>query len=331
MTLTSATFDKRSPRVNNVKDINVRFVSMNLFYKATHGNMLSSVSSLCIKSAYDMVNDNKRIDVCEWLKDELIDNLKKIKGDKKGTFRFGNFLVCLILYITKEVPDIGKKDFGFDIPIGKQLLDILNNMGENREKHINEHFQALKPQMKTRIRTSQAIVDKYQKEICFVIKKDEIWMEAVVPRTLWVTEMGYEIDDNIIETYTKALLEAPKEPSEKVFGNAETIESGIQSQKRVKKTKKIVRKGTRQAKAIKEDVLRKTGIKESEFEGLQPKVHLSPIATSSESDIPAEIKRVERKRKPSRAPSPTPRRTRQKQQAVRPPTMKLTPKKKKVK
>lgn len=81
--------------------------------------------------------------------------------------------------------------------------------------------------MKTRVRLSQAIVDKYRKEICFLIKKDEIWMEAVVPRTIWVTEMGYEIDDNIIETYAKALFEAPKEPTEKVFGNAETIESGI--------------------------------------------------------------------------------------------------------
>lgn len=39
-----------------------------------------------------MVNNNVKIDVCEWLKDELIDNLKKIKGDKKGTFSFENEL-----------------------------------------------------------------------------------------------------------------------------------------------------------------------------------------------------------------------------------------------
>lgn len=174
MNLTGATFDKISLRVNDVKDINVRFVSMILGYKATHANRLNSVSSLCIKSAYDMVNDNARIDVCEWLKDELIDNLKKIKGDKNGTFRFGSFLVCLMLYITKEVPGIGRKDFGFDIPVGKKLLDILNNMGDDKEKNINEYIQTLKERMKTRIRPSQEIVDKYQKEICFLIKKDEI-------------------------------------------------------------------------------------------------------------------------------------------------------------
>lgn len=108
-TLTGATFDKRSLRVNDVKDENVKFIIMVLGYKTTHTNRLNSVSSLCIKSAYDLVNNNAKIDICEWLKDELIENLKKIKGDKKGTFRFGNLLVCLMLYITKEVPVLARK------------------------------------------------------------------------------------------------------------------------------------------------------------------------------------------------------------------------------
>lgn len=110
-----------------------------------------------------MVNNDAKIDVCEWLKDELIDNLKKIKGDKKGTFRFGNLLVCLILYLTKEVPCIGKKDFGYDIPVGKQLLDIFTSMGIDKENKITEYFQAFKAKMKTRERLPQSIVDKYEK------------------------------------------------------------------------------------------------------------------------------------------------------------------------
>lgn len=65
------------------------------------------------------------------------------------------------------------------------------------------------------------------------------------------------------------------------------------------------------------------------MEGLQPETHLSPVATSSNSEIPTKFKRVERKIKPSLVSSPTPRRTRQKQQVVRPPAKKLTPKKRK--
>lgn len=63
MNLIGATSDKRSLRVNDVTDINVRFISMILGYKTTHANRLNSVSSLCIKSAYDMINDNVKIDV----------------------------------------------------------------------------------------------------------------------------------------------------------------------------------------------------------------------------------------------------------------------------
>lgn len=119
MTLIGVTSDNRSLRVNDIKDINVIFVSMVLGYKTTHANMLNSVSSLCINNAYEIANNNAMIDVCEWLKDELIDNLKKIKVDRKGTFRFGNLLVCLMLYFSKEIPGTRPKDFGYDIPVGK--------------------------------------------------------------------------------------------------------------------------------------------------------------------------------------------------------------------
>lgn len=99
--------------------------------------------------------------------------------------------------------------------------------------------------MNKRIRLSQEIVNKYKDDICFVIKKDEIWMKVVIPRTIWVIEMGYETDDHIIETYAKALLEAPNKPKEEVFGSVETIESQIQSKKRVKKVEATMRRGSR--------------------------------------------------------------------------------------
>lgn len=81
--------------------------------------------------------------------------------------------------------------------------------------------------MRARERIPQSIVEKYDKEIYFVIKRDETWMEAVSPRTIWVTEMGYEVDLHVQETYAKELLDAPREPSKEFFGNAETIESKV--------------------------------------------------------------------------------------------------------
>lgn len=122
--------------------------------------------------------------------------------------------------------------------VGKQLQEAFTGMGTDKENNITEYFKTFQAKIKTRERLPQSIVDKYDKEIYFVIKKDEIWMEAILPRTIWVTKMGYEVDVNIIETYAKALLEAPKEPTEEVFGNAETIKSGVQTLKQRRKIHK---------------------------------------------------------------------------------------------
>lgn len=48
-----------------------------------------------------MVKNNVKIDLCEWLKDELMANLEKIKGDKKRTFWYGNLLVFFMLHFLK--------------------------------------------------------------------------------------------------------------------------------------------------------------------------------------------------------------------------------------
>lgn len=69
---------------------------------------------------------------------------------------------------------MGIKNLGFDIPVGKQLSDLFNNMGERKQKNIDEYFQTLKARMNKRVRLSQEIVNKYKDDICFVIKKDEI-------------------------------------------------------------------------------------------------------------------------------------------------------------
>lgn len=159
--------------------------------------------------------------MCDWLKDELIENLKKIKGDKKGTFLFGNLLVCLMLYLTKEFPSTGPKDFGYDILVGKQLQETFTSMWIARDNNIIDYFKTFQSKMRARERIPQSIVEKYDKKIWFVIKRDEALMEAISPRTIWVTKMGYEVDLHTLEMYAKALLDAPREPSEDFFENAE--------------------------------------------------------------------------------------------------------------
>lgn len=327
MNLSGATSDNRSLKVSDITDNNVKYYSMVIGYKVAHTNRLNYVSSLCIHSANEMVKNNAKIDICEWLKDELIENLDKIKGDKKGTFRFGNLIVCLMLYFSKEIPGIGQRDFAYDISARKHIKEAITDMGSEGDKKVKDYFKKFQAKMRQRERIPQNIVDKYDKHICFVIKRDEIWMEAVKPRTVWVTEMGYEVDSNILESYAKILLDAPPEPSEKIFGTAETIEKDVDIQKQRKKRDKILKDASKFVEVVTKGLLKldpMSGVVAKKIKSKQQSVtHVSLVVTSSDSDSDKakKFKRVDRKKRkssPTPAPSPKSKRTlRNKEQAMR--------------
>lgn len=146
-----------------------------------------------------------------------------------------------MLYFSNKIPDIGHRDFAYDISIGKQIKEAISSTGSEGNKQVKEYLKNFQAIMKQRERIPQSIVDKYDKQICFVIKRDEIWMEAVKPRPFWVIEMGYEVESNILEYYAKILLDAPPEPTNKIFGTIETIESDVSIQKQRKKKDKILK------------------------------------------------------------------------------------------
>ncbi|XP_059064385.1 protein HOTHEAD-like [Cryptomeria japonica] len=71
--------------------------------------------------------------------------------------------------------------------------------------------------------------------------------------------MGYEVDLPNLETYAKTLLEAPREPSEETFGNAETIESDVSMQKQRKGRDKFIKDASKMANVIKEKLINSSG------------------------------------------------------------------------
>lgn len=116
-----ATSDKRSIKVSTIINKNMKFGSMIIGYKVTLSNRPNSISSSYILAAYKMMRDNVKLDLCGWMLDELLINLGKIKGEKKVTFWYGNLLVCLMLYFLNDTPGFGKRQWAFDIPVGRQL------------------------------------------------------------------------------------------------------------------------------------------------------------------------------------------------------------------
>lgn len=89
-----------------------------------------------------MVKENEKYDLFQWMCDELISNLVNIKGDKKGTFRYGNLIVYLMLFFLNEIPRSGNKQWAFDILVRKYIKDALRNLGQDRESILWGYFKA---------------------------------------------------------------------------------------------------------------------------------------------------------------------------------------------
>ena len=62
--------------------------------------------------------------------------------------------------------------------------------------------------MKKRYIIPPSLVEKYKKDICFMVEIDHTCMEAVVPRIKFIEPMGYEMSANIIEGYAQIILQS---------------------------------------------------------------------------------------------------------------------------
>lgn len=99
--------------MSTITDTDIKFGSMIIGYKVTQSNRLNLVSSSCILAAYRMMRENIKLDLCDWMLEELLIKLGNIKGEKKGTFWYGNLLVCLMLYFLNDTPSFGRKQWAF--------------------------------------------------------------------------------------------------------------------------------------------------------------------------------------------------------------------------
>lgn len=72
--------------------------------------------------------------------------------------------------------------------------------------------------MKQRVRIPKEIVNKYEGTICFMVNKDECFMEAAKPRMVLILPMCYKVDVGTIDAYAHHLLNAPVDSKEERFG-----------------------------------------------------------------------------------------------------------------
>lgn len=103
--------------ISHIAKVDVRLASMIIGYKIYHSSRFFYLSGTVIYAAYEMIKQNVDYDLCEVLRGKLLENLKKIKKDKKNVFKFENLLVYLYFYFLDEVPRFGQVQWGNDVLI----------------------------------------------------------------------------------------------------------------------------------------------------------------------------------------------------------------------
>jgi len=51
-----------------------------------------------------MLRENADYDLCDLLLNQLLENLQKIKKDKKNSFKYACLILCLFFYYMNELP-----------------------------------------------------------------------------------------------------------------------------------------------------------------------------------------------------------------------------------
>lgn len=112
--VTSSQHDKKSMKISDIIEYDVRIASMVMEYKVYESSRANIVSNLAIYASYRILKENKLYDLYGVLLSELMRNLNKIKNCKKYIFNFGTLIICLAFYLMKETLGIGKIQWDYD-------------------------------------------------------------------------------------------------------------------------------------------------------------------------------------------------------------------------
>ena len=119
-------------------------------------------------------------------------------------------------------------------------------MGENFVSIMDNYFDVFKEKMNNRFRIPRKFVEDYKDEIFFMVDNDKVYIQAVIPRIIWVKPLPYEVnideEKDIIEAFINELVD-PKAPHFGTYNEANArIDITIKLPQAVSKCKKRIEK-----------------------------------------------------------------------------------------
>lgn len=100
-------------------------------------------------------------------------------------------------------------------------------MVDNFESIMTSYFQDFKKSMKQRHRFPVSLVEKHFNDVLFLVDTDFTYVQALVPRVIWLRPLGYEINVDEASVAITTLLAEEVDNKATTFGNYDVLKSNI--------------------------------------------------------------------------------------------------------
>ena len=84
-----------------IKKIDIRIISKTIGYKLNYSSRVNFVPSGFINVAYLMVSKKEKFNLCEIMKQKLLDNMDRLKKTMNVVFRFESLMIHLFFKVTR--------------------------------------------------------------------------------------------------------------------------------------------------------------------------------------------------------------------------------------
>ena len=101
-------------------------------------------------------------------------------------------------------------------------------MGDNFDSIMDIYFDTFKEKMNNRFRILEKLVSDYHDDICFMVDCDNVYIQAVRLRVVWVKPLGYEVNIDETRDIIEELINELVNPKALYFGTYEEAKMKIE-------------------------------------------------------------------------------------------------------
>ena len=141
---------------------------------------------------------------------------------------FGSLLTCLFFYVQKFFPSKGTMEWRKDGLVLYQINEYIAEMGERFDSIMDNYFESFNKKINNRFRIPKKFVSDYHDDVCFMVDYDNVYIQAVRTRNVWVKPLGYEVNIDETKDIIEALINELVNPKATYFGTYEEAKTRIE-------------------------------------------------------------------------------------------------------